>query len=144
MAKDRDKKGSPKDSARSQNKSGIFIYKDGSIYEGEYTGEGSNVVKQGMGKYSDSVNKTVYNGNWEKDKMSGKGRIDFPSGSYYEGYFANNSYHGNGTFVWPDATSLQGDFSENSLVSSPIKYIEKDIPWTGTYKKPCILSPEFS
>jgi hypothetical protein len=146
MAKDKEKKTPPKEKeiTKSQYKSGIFIYKDGSIYEGEYSGEGSSIVKQGVGKYSDSVSKAVYNGNWEKDKMSGKGRLDFPSGSYYEGYFTNNSFNGQGTFTWPDATSIQGEFSENSLAATSIKYIQDDIVWSGTYKKPCILSPEFS
>lgn len=144
MAKDKEKKTpKDKDSNKSQYKSGTFIYKDGSIYEGEYAGEGATIVKQGYGKYSDSTTKIVYTGNWEKDKMSGKGRLDFPSGSFYTGNFSNNCYNGNGVFSWSDS-SLQGEFLDNSLISSCIKYTQEDITWTGSFKKPCILSPEFS
>lgn len=140
---EKDKKEDKKTKTPSKVKTGIFIYKDGSIYDGEYKEEGG-VVKHGLGKYSDFSSKSVYYGNWEKDKMSGKGRLDYPSGAYYDGVWHNNTFQGQGTFVWPDSSSLSGDWESNSL-SGPIKYISEEISWSGNYsgKKPCILSPEF-
>ena len=141
MPTEKDKKiKTPKDSKNS--KSGIFIYKDGSIYDGEYKEEGG-IVKHGLGKYSDFTTKCVYYGNWEKDKMTGKGRLDFPSGAYYEGSWLNNAFQGPGIFSWPDSSSLSGEW-ENNSISGPVKYISEDIPWTGSLKKNCILSPEMN
>ena len=141
MPPERDKRSkTPKDPKSS--KSGIFIYKDGSIYDGEYKEDGG-VVKHGLGKYSDFNSKSIYYGNWEKDKMNGKGKLQFQSGAYYEGNWVNNTFQGFGTFVWPDSSSLSGEWENNSL-SGPIKYIYQEIPWIGQFNKNCVLSPEMN
>jgi hypothetical protein len=52
------------------NDHGVFL-------EGEYKETEPNlIVRHGMGKFMDAVSKSVYTGNWDTDKMHGKG-IDF-------------------------------------------------------------------
>ena len=44
--------------------------------EGEYKDESGVIVRHGQGKYYCATTKAVYIGNWESDKMSGKGRFN--------------------------------------------------------------------
>ncbi len=54
--------------------SGSFIWPNGSEYEGEYREDiDGTIYRHGFGTYRCSKTQTVYAGNWEMDKMSGKG-----------------------------------------------------------------------
>eukprot|EP00842_Homolaphlyctis_polyrhiza_P005956 jgi/Hompol1/6361/HPOL_004963-RA len=77
---DRDKggKSTRPDSASllSQSKTGTFIFKDGSRYEGEYKEIETNIiVRSGQGRYTCGATKNVYMGAWDTDKMHGKGDL---------------------------------------------------------------------
>jgi hypothetical protein len=63
-------------------KTGSFVFTDGSKYDGEYKEADGLVYRHGNGKYTSAY--TSYTGNWDMDKMSGRGKIDFPSGASYD------------------------------------------------------------
>jgi hypothetical protein len=58
----------------------------GQMVMGEKTGHG-------LVKYT---NGTTYEGNWKKDIISGKGRLEINKNYYYEGEFVEGIYHGQG------------------------------------------------
>ncbi|KAK1262891.1 Phosphatidylinositol 4-phosphate 5-kinase 1 [Acorus gramineus] len=65
-----------------------------------------------MGKYI-WLDGTIYEGEWEKSKMTGKGRISWPSGAKYEGDFCGGFIHGSGTFSGPDGSIYTGPWLMN-------------------------------
>ena len=69
----------------------------------ERKGEGTHVTSDGV----------KYVGQWDSDKMNGKGRMEFPSGTTYEGEFVNNMFHGQGIYRWPNGSFYEGEFLEN-------------------------------
>ena len=77
------------------NGKGIRFQKNNNLlYKGDFINnlrEGEGIEKGNGGKYE---------GNYEKDKRSGKGKIYFDSGDYYEGDFSDNKFNGNGHFIW--------------------------------------------
>ena len=50
-------------------------------------------VKHGKGTYY-YFNQSIYEGDWEKDKANGFGKITFSNGDFYEGGFINGCKHG--------------------------------------------------
>lgn len=54
-------------------KAGVFIFPNKSRYEGEYREESGTPVRNGMGKFTCAVTGVVYHGEWNGDKMNGKG-----------------------------------------------------------------------
>lgn len=59
---------------------------NGEMIMGEKTGFGSSTYTNG----------TVYEGQWKKDVIEGKGRLEIGSSYYYEGQFKNGLYNGIG------------------------------------------------
>ncbi|KAL5998244.1 hypothetical protein ACLOJK_009182 [Asimina triloba] len=57
---------------------------------------------------------TVYEGEWEKGKITGRGHMFWPSGATYEGNFSGGYLHGSGTFVEPDGSVYKGAWWMNS------------------------------
>ena len=64
------------------------------IYKGDFI----NNLRQGIGK--DYRNNAKYEGEFKKDKKSGKGKIIFESGDIYEGEFNDNKFNGYGHYIW--------------------------------------------
>ena len=44
----------------------------------------------------------VYQGEFNRFKMNGQGRLQWPDGKIYEGQFRNDHMHGRGTLRWQD------------------------------------------
>ncbi|EGF81970.1 hypothetical protein BATDEDRAFT_23741 [Batrachochytrium dendrobatidis JAM81] len=134
-----------KDVTSTQCKTGVYIFKDGSKYEGEYKEiDGGGIVRNGMGKYSCGTTHGVYNGQWDHDKMNGKGRLDLESGASYEGNWKDNQYMGSGTYRWADGSAFIGEWLENGM-NGPGKYVDATgQSWTGSVVKGSVatLSPE--
>ncbi|KAH7679471.1 Phosphatidylinositol-4-phosphate 5-kinase protein [Dioscorea alata] len=84
------------------------ILPNGDIYVGNFEG----LLPQGMGKYS-WVDGTCYQGEWEKGKMTGRGKICWPSGATYEGDFRGGFLHGSGTFSGVDGSVYTGSWRMN-------------------------------
>ena len=54
-------------------------------------------------------------GEWFEDKQHGKGKENWPDGSYYEGEYKDGVKSGKGTFSWADGSTYTGDFFENDI-----------------------------
>lgn len=69
------------------------------------------------GKYThlDGVvdNGTVYEGEFEDNLFSGRGKLSWPDGRVYEGEFKASFMHGTGKHTWPDGRVCEGEFIEN-------------------------------
>lgn len=59
---------------------GVYIYKTGRVYEGE----------------------------WEQDQREGRGFEIFPNGSKYLGNYEQNKAHGEGLYTWPNGEVYEG------------------------------------
>ena len=118
---------------------GIYRWKDGSTYEGEYA-EGK---RHGIGKFL-WVNGESYKGEYQNDERTGSGEYLWPDGSRYSGQFLegkrhgkgiftstdgvvydgewfDDSQHGEGTLVYPDGRIIQGIWRQGSLLANPTK-----------------------
>jgi hypothetical protein len=63
---------------------GMYVYADGSVYEGEW----SNDKKSGYGVQKDLFG--VYSGQWVRDVKSGHGSAHYLNGDKYAGMFGSN------------------------------------------------------
>ncbi|KAJ3127309.1 hypothetical protein HK098_006488 [Nowakowskiella sp. JEL0407] len=127
----------------------IIELKDGEYKEiaSEETNPATNgaptatIVRHGNGKYECAVTKREYIGNWENDRMFGKGMIKFPNGSSYEGEifaqgnFVSNKYHGVGTYRWADGTTYTGEFEENEMQGTGKYKDGQDQSWIGQFTR---------
>ena len=58
--------------------------------------------------------KVLYEGNYAKSMRDGKGRLNFPDGSFYIGNFTSGNIHGRGTFYSPKGKAVfSGSFLKN-------------------------------
>ena len=88
--------------APTKNLTGVFMFVDGSKYEGEYReGQDGKPVRHGKGTYVQGEER--YTGDWVNDQMHGEGRYHFASSAVYEGNFQDNKFHGHGKYTWPNA-----------------------------------------
>ena len=71
-----------------------FIFEKNQIYKGDFI----NSLREGNGIDESEGNK--YEGQFIKDKKSGKGKINFNNGDIYEGDFENNKFNGEGHYIW--------------------------------------------
>ena len=107
---------------------GMFIYSDGSIYEGFvsngikvkygrhiydtgdlYQGAYQEDLAHGMGVYR-HVKGSEYVGEWVRDLQEGQGKEKWPDGSLYEGEYQQGRKHGKGNFRWPNGSDYSGYF----------------------------------
>jgi hypothetical protein len=121
------------DSLADSTKTGIFIFKDKSRYDGEYKEVDGIIYRHGTGKCQTS--ETLYVGQWDMDKMTGKGKLEFSSGAYFEGTWKDNQFQGMGIYTWNDDSSLTGEWNENCVLG-PAKFVDEDgHGWVGVFKK---------
>ncbi len=102
---------------------GKFIYLDGKIYDGKF----NRGLKEGIGKVISADGKTIYEGNWKKDDMSGSGKLYFDDGSHFKGDF-KDSNPWNGMYMVKDGASgniREGRFEIENL--SGDQSLTKDI-----------------
>ena len=83
--------------------SGIYRWKDGSTYEGNYL-EGR---RHGHGKFL-WANGESYKGEYHHDERTGLGEYLWPDGSRYSGEFLKGKRHGKGIFTSPDSIVYEG------------------------------------
>ena len=57
------------------------------------------------GKYAEG--RFVYEGEFDEDAVTGKGKFSYPSGASYEGQWVNGVYSGHGKYSWPDGRSYE-------------------------------------
>lgn len=110
---------------------GMLIYKDGSVYEGEwhegkrhghgrlvstngssYVGEWRCDKSSGYGVFA-SQQGYKYEGDWLEEAQHGKGMETWQSsGARFVGDYLNSKKHGKGRFEWADGSYYEGDFLE--------------------------------
>ncbi|KAJ3290789.1 kti12, chromatin associated [Rhizoclosmatium sp. JEL0117] len=127
--------GKAKETEAPPAKVGTYIFPDTSRYEGAYKDAeaGQPIMRHGEGKHI--CPDYVYNGNWEMDKMNGRGRLEFTSGAVYDGYWKDNKFMGQGTYSWPDGSQLTAEW-ERTRVNGPGKFTDKDGQnWIGMFSR---------
>eukprot|EP00002_Diphylleia_rotans_P006884 TRINITY_DN1631_c0_g1_i4.p1 TRINITY_DN1631_c0_g1~~TRINITY_DN1631_c0_g1_i4.p1 ORF type:complete len:197 (-),score=58.11 TRINITY_DN1631_c0_g1_i4:435-1025(-) len=120
---------------------GVYIFPDGSRYEGDWqlfpavevepeeekkedkkskkdkekeVVEIPMIVKRhGKGIFIDREQR--YEGSWKADAMDGFGTFHYASGATYEGEWVNNRYEGKGKYIWPDGSFYEGQFHEDKM-----------------------------
>ena len=88
--------------------SGIYRWKDGSTYEGNYL-EGK---RHGHGKFL-WANGESYKGEYHHDERTGFGEYLWPDGSRYSGDFLKGKRHGKGIFTSPDSVVYDGEWFDD-------------------------------
>mmetsp|Transcript_14687 Transcript_14687/g.20474 ORF Transcript_14687/g.20474 Transcript_14687/m.20474 type:complete len:370 (+) Transcript_14687:163-1272(+) len=82
-----------------ETKGGILGYRGQLNEKGQREGHGIMTFSNG-----------VYEGQWMQDKMHGKGKFEFNSGSVYEGEFKADQFNGMGSYTWKDGKSYSGNY----------------------------------
>jgi hypothetical protein len=71
---------------------------------GIYTGQFTEDLRDGHGKYQWNKKGQVYEGDWYLGQRTGKGYLRCADGSTYDGSFVNGKRHGRGIY-----TNVKGD-----------------------------------
>ena len=79
---------------------GISKYR-GSFRYGQRHGYGIQIWKE-----------KTYDGEWEYNAVSGRGKLQWQSGARYTGEFKQGRYHGQGTYVDDDGREYVGGWSQ--------------------------------
>lgn len=96
-----------------QSGRGTFRFPNSALYIGEWQVFEGKQHRHGQGRLE--LCGEVYEGAWEKDQMTGKGKYLFNSGSTYEGDWKNAKYNGKGTYKWADGSAYEGEWSDNIM-----------------------------
>jgi 1-phosphatidylinositol-4-phosphate 5-kinase len=81
---------------------------NGDVYVGNFAG----LVPHGFGKYM-WTDGTLYYGEWDASKMTGRGVIQWPSGASYDGDLRGGFIDGMGTFKGADGSVYKGSWRMN-------------------------------
>jgi len=73
-----------------------------------------------------------YEGQWDHNKKSGKGKCIFLDGSYYIGEYHNNCINGKGTFTWSNGATYNGEWIKGRM-SGQGEYKNNKIVHKGTF-----------
>ncbi|KAF9608426.1 hypothetical protein IFM89_009792 [Coptis chinensis] len=87
---------------------GEKVFPNGDRYAGSFKG----LLPHGKGKYTWSDG-TVYDGEWDRGKMTGVGNFCWTSGATYEGEVSGGYLHGCGTFNGTDGSIYRGAWRIN-------------------------------
>ena len=79
------------------------------IYEGEFL----NDLKEGKGKLTYFKGGEVYEGDFSRNEITGKGYYLFSNKNTYEGEFLNGKMHGKGLYTWWNGNQYEGEYSNN-------------------------------
>ncbi|MEL6867362.1 MAG: hypothetical protein AAFP19_23250, partial [Bacteroidota bacterium] len=93
---------------KKKNCTGKRIFKDGSIYKGEF----KYGQPDGWGELS-WPNGDTYEGQFQDGLRHGKGELSYANGDYYEGEFRFGYMHGEGEYTWADGARYTGRFHED-------------------------------
>lgn len=125
--------------------------RNGEIFEGKFVnglinGKGKYTNNKGYKYIGDFINSErngkgilttknfIYNGGFVKNRMEGKGKIEYLNeGHKYEGDFENNEINGNGKFIWKNGDVYEGKMA-NGRMDGYGKYTYKNgIIYEGDY-----------
>ena len=99
-----------------------------------YMGQFSDDLKHGKGKniFNDGE---IYEGDFNKGKMTGTGTYQFKDKSQYTGEFLDGKMHGKGIITYPNGTKFDGNFVDNSREGYGEYYKANGQIFKGNYKK---------
>lgn len=86
-----------------------------SIHIKYYIGYWLRDKKYKKGFYYTNNFQLVYEGEFENDKIHGRGRYYYNKFTYYDGYFNNNLKHGKGVYDWRGKTRWEGEFYKDKF-----------------------------
>eukprot|EP01041_Mallomonas_annulata_P005122 gene5122-10244_t len=111
--------------------SNIFLFQDGSQYDGEWIEVDGIKVREGKGILK--IGPEEYSGNWNNDQMSGYGTYKFSSGAVYEGEFQKNQFDGQGEYRFPDGAIYRGGWRAGKMHGQGNYIDPKQIQWKGEF-----------
>ena len=82
---------------------------------GPYNGKTLEGLRNGKGKYRFSNSFYEYDGEWSGGVMHGEGVMRMKDGSGYEGQFERNAMSGVGMRTWPDGATFSGQFAAGEM-----------------------------
>ncbi|KAL5720070.1 1-phosphatidylinositol-4-phosphate 5-kinase [Ranunculus cassubicifolius] len=98
-----------------------------------YTGQWSDVVPHGIGKYL-WTDGCMYVGEWCKGKTMGKGKFSWPSGATYEGEFKNGYMDGKGTYTGCNGNTYRGHWASNLKQGQGVKHYSNGDYYEGEWR----------
>ena len=87
-----------------------------------------------IGPYYVNNEAKVYIGQFEDDKMSGRGILIYQNLCYFEGYFKNDATHKFGRLVYEDGDMYLGELNMNTMEGMGVYYKKDGSKYTGTFK----------
>ncbi|XP_033845147.1 MORN repeat-containing protein 2 [Periophthalmus magnuspinnatus] len=110
-----------------------YIFPNGDKYEGQcYKSASGAMVRGGTGKHV-SASGVVYSGEWNEDRINGKGTLQFPSGAHYEGEFKDGMFHNTGIYRFTDGSYYTGHFKQNRLNGQGSFTDSSGLVWIGEF-----------
>ena len=79
--------------------------------EYRYTGYFVDNLREGDGRIEFLENGELYEGEFTKGKINGKGLYIWSNKNVYKGDFVNGIKHGKGKYKWPDGCEYEGDYN---------------------------------
>ena len=76
----------------------------------KYTGEFLEDLKHGKGRLELLKDGNIYEGEFKRGEMTGKGIYLWRNKQRYEGDFVNGIKHGKGIYIWPDGFEYNGEY----------------------------------
>lgn len=98
-----------------RNGVGVLTTADGAVYEGTFKDD----ARHGKGKLkfadNDSGIRLRYEGEFDLDRMAGKGILWFQNGDMYDGSFKDNAFNGQGSFQYASSIKVEGKWANGQL-----------------------------
>jgi hypothetical protein len=110
-----------------KNGKGIYVWHDGSTYEGDFKEDS----RHGNG-YFKWRNGESYKGDYFENGRTGEGQYRWPDGSYYEGSFLRGKRHGTGIYYSIDGAVYEGEWFDDlqhgeGILTNPNKTITRAV-----------------
>lgn len=121
-------------------------YSDNSYYKGYFNWENKR-ENFGLFIFKD---KSIYEGNFLNNQMEGYGRIVSTAGDYYEGGFINNKFHGEGLLINSNpGLKYKGEFSDGLKHGEGEEYFKlnvshNDLNYTNCIDKNSVVNFNYS
>ena len=130
---------------------GVHTWTDGKIYKGQYEGGfehgfGTLTEADGLCRYRGNFRygqrhgygtqiwkEKTYEGEWQYNAVSGKGKLSWKNGAVYNGSFSQGRYHGNGCFVDKSGRKYVGDWVQGSKEGSGRETWMSGMVYVGSY-----------
>lgn len=118
-----------------QFRKGIYHGKGMRVWPGGdwYAGEFKNGEQEGEGTFESASEGWIYNGRWLHGRMSGEGRVTWPSGIAYVGAWRDGIREGHGKLTWPDGSWYEGQFRNDCIEGRGRKFLPDNSWFDGHF-----------